>query len=159
MIFLTVGGQVPFDRLVRTVECWAESRPDLDIFAQIGDTDYEPRAMKTVAKLTPDEFRERTESSSLVIAHAGMGTILTALGCGVPIIVMPRRASLGEHRNDHQFATVEHLGRQGLLTTVRDEEDLARTLEEVDTIAPRPKISSHASEELLSALREFIESS
>ena len=40
----------------------------------------------------------------VVIAHDEMGSIITALEMGKPIVVMPRRAELGEHRNDHQVA-------------------------------------------------------
>lgn len=36
MIFVTVGTQVQFDRLIRTVDEWAGARARSDIFAQIG---------------------------------------------------------------------------------------------------------------------------
>ena len=36
-----------------------------------------------------------------------MGSILTALRVKKPIIIFPRKASLNEHRNDHQLATSE----------------------------------------------------
>ena len=46
------------------------------------------------------------DAAAAIVAHAGMGTILTALETGKRLLVMPRRAALGEHRNDHQLATV-----------------------------------------------------
>lgn len=36
MIFVTVGHQTPFDRLIRLVDRWAEENMRHDLFAQIG---------------------------------------------------------------------------------------------------------------------------
>ena len=41
MIFVTVGTQGPFDRLVRAVDKWAGMRARADIFAQTGPSDYQ----------------------------------------------------------------------------------------------------------------------
>ena len=53
------------------------------------------------------EFDELFEQASLIISHAGMGSILTALSSAKPVLIMPRRADLNEHRNDHQLATAK----------------------------------------------------
>src|SRR6185503_3524674 len=51
----------------------------------------------------------------LVVAHAGMGSVITAGEHGKPIVLLPRRAGLGEHTNDHQVDTARWLrGRPGL---------------------------------------------
>jgi len=44
-----------------------------------------------------------------VVAHAGMGTILTSLRFCRPLVLLPRKAALGEHRTDHQAATAHRL--------------------------------------------------
>jgi len=52
MIFLTVGTQFPFDRLVKAVDDLLDG--DLvneKIFAQIGDSSYRPRNFKVVSSL------------------------------------------------------------------------------------------------------------
>ena len=41
----------------------------------------------------------------MVVAHAGIGTILSARRHARPLVILPRKADLGEHRNDHQLAT------------------------------------------------------
>ena len=91
MIFVTVGAQMPFDRLVRAVDEWAGQSGTRDVFAQIGTTDLRPRHIEWVSFLQPAEFLERVRAARLIIAHAGMGSILTALGLGKQILVMPRR--------------------------------------------------------------------
>lgn len=108
MIFLTLGTQLPFDRLVRAVDEWCGARGRDDVFGQIadpGDTGYRPQHFDWVAHLPPEDYTTRFASARLIVAHAGMGSIITAMERGKPIVLMPRRADLGEHRNEHQLAT------------------------------------------------------
>jgi UDP-N-acetylglucosamine transferase subunit ALG13 len=107
VIFVTVGSSEPFDRLVRAVDEWAGLRGRSDVFAQIGHSDYQPKHIQCSKFLDPSEFRTRFNNAQFVVAHAGMGSIITALEIGKPIVVMPRRAHLGETRSDHQVATVD----------------------------------------------------
>jgi UDP-N-acetylglucosamine transferase subunit ALG13 len=112
MIFLTVGTQLPFDRLVAAVDAWAARHPGQRVFGQIADpgpAGHRPRNFDWVAELDPTEFDRRFRAASHIVAHAGMGTIIGALGAAKPLLVMPRRAHLGEQRNDHQLATVRRL--------------------------------------------------
>jgi hypothetical protein len=91
MIFATVGTQGQFDRLIRTVDEWAGAHGRADVFAQAGPSDYHSEHIRTERFIDPTEFRKRVEAASLVISHAGMGSIITALELGKRIIVMPRR--------------------------------------------------------------------
>jgi len=155
MIFVTVGTQLPFDRLVRTVDEWALSGKR-SVYAQIGPTDYKPRNIGWSQFLSADECHRRISTCSAVIAHAGMGTILTALELGKPVIVMPRRADLREHRNDHQLATARKLLALGRLMVAFDEEHLQAKLEQLAVEPAHERISKHASPQLLGALRRFV---
>lgn len=156
MIFVTVGAQMPFDRLVRGVDEWASARSQADVFAQIGTTELRPRAIEWSAFLDPPAFRERIAGATAIIAHAGMGSILTALQCGKPILVMPRRGDLRETRNDHQVATAERFKALGRVAVAMNEDELPDRLDELSSLAATDPISPHASPELLTALRRFI---
>ena len=81
---------------------------------------------------------------------------MTSLQLGVPILVMPRKANLGEHRNDHQLATARILEQNGFLSVVMDESELSKRLNSVDDIPTPPRISAVASDRLLNELRQFI---
>lgn len=156
MIFCTVGGQMPFDRLVRAVDDWAESRGRDDVVAQTGPTDLVTRRVRAVPFLAPPEYARVFEESRAVVSHAGMGTILTALTAGKPLLVLPRRGDLQETRNDHQIATARRfLGREGLLVAMDESELLAR-LDELEYMPPPARIAREASPELLAAVREFV---
>lgn len=157
MILVTVGVQVPFDRLIRAVDAWAARNDDHDILAQIGRGGWRPRHMQWTEFLKPDEFRQEVQLSRLVVGHAGIGTILTCLQSARPLIVMPRRAALNETRNDHQVATAQHFSRAPGLRIAMVEGELASCLEEWESISAAAPISSTASAELIATVRRFIE--
>ena len=156
MIFVTVGTQLPFDRLVRTVDEWAGRTGRRDVFAQVGPSGYRPKHIEWTAFLDAEQCREKTRQSNVVIAHAGMGSIITALELGRPIIVMPRRARLGEQRNDHQMATVQHVERKGRIWVAVDETALRAHLRRIDALVAAVPIQTHASPLLIESLRQFV---
>ena len=156
MIFVTVGSADPFDRLIRAVDEWAGTRGRKDVFAQIGNSRYEARHIEAVQFLSPSEFRERVRAAHLIVAHAGMGSIITALEAGKPIIVMPKWAKLGEHRNDHQVATAKRFGRKQGIIVANDENDLVSKLDREQLLSAPATVLSGASPELISVVRTFI---
>jgi UDP-N-acetylglucosamine transferase subunit ALG13 len=159
VIFVTVGTQLPFDRLVGAVDRWAATRERRDVFAQVGPTGLRPTAIAWERFVSPAECRERMRAADAIVAHAGMGTILTALELGTPIVVMPRRAALGEHRNDHQLATARRFADQGSIAVAFDEDELHARLDALrrdGATGARPRIGRHAEGPLIEALRDFI---
>lgn len=157
MIFVTVGAQMPFDRLIKTVDQWAREHGREDVFAQIGLTDYRPTNIQWTTFLSTEEFKQRYEAASVIIAHAGTGSIITALQLGKPILIMPRRASLRETRNDHQVATAEQFRSFDSVVVALDEKELITRLEGIDNLRGRQSIEPYASHELVEAIREFID--
>jgi UDP-N-acetylglucosamine transferase subunit ALG13 len=157
MIFVTVGTQLPFDRMVRTVDQWAGTQKDEAVFAQIGPAEYRPKNMPWAEFLDADECRRKVEQADLVVAHAGMGSILTALELAKPVVVMPRLSALGEHRNDHQLATAKRLLAQGRIIVAFNEAELLEKLAYFGALRPAERIDVHASSALLTALRAFVE--
>lgn len=161
MIFLTVGTQLPFDRLVAAVDAWCAARKRSDVFGQISDpgfTGYKPKHFEWVADLDPAEFDARFRAASHVVAHAGMGTIISALGQSKPLLIMPRRAHLDEHRNDHQFATAQRIGSRSGILTVLEAEDVAETLDALtaSTAGETPAIAPFADRRLIDTIRSTI---
>lgn len=157
MIFVTVGTQGPFDRLIRAVDEWAGARSRSDIFAQIGPSDFRPEHIRSAPFVGADEFKQHVEVADLIIAHAGMGSIITAIELGKRIIVMPRRADLGEHRNDHQIATARRLSESGRILSVMDRQELYERLDDLQNPTASERLSSETSSDLIRAIRTFIE--
>ncbi len=102
MIFVAVGTQFPFDRLIRYVDEWAQTQ-QVQGMAQIAEGSYLPKHLQWQRFMTTEVFNQQLQAASLIISHAGMGNIITALEQRKPIIVMNRQFALGEHRNDHQL--------------------------------------------------------
>lgn len=110
MIFVAVGTQFPFDRLIQCVDEWAAEH-GMPVHAQIAGGKYTPQHASWDRFMTTDDFNTRLNEASLIISHAGMGNIITALENSKPIIVMNRQHKLGEHRNDHQADGLEWMGK------------------------------------------------
>jgi UDP-N-acetylglucosamine transferase subunit ALG13 len=131
VIFVTVGSDLPFSRLVKQLDLWSRDHPGQPVFAQIGrlgPSDYVPETIEWVEMLTADEFDRRFAEARLIVAHAGMGSIISALASGKPIVILPRRAQLKEHRNDHQLATAERFADRSGIFVAWSEADLADTI-------------------------------
>lgn len=108
VIFVTVGTQLPFPRLITCLDEIARRMP-LSIFAQTADPAAQPMHLQSKAFLDPDEYEEKVAECTVMVGHAGIGTVLQAKRAQKPLIVFPRHAEFGEHRNDHQLATAKFL--------------------------------------------------
>ncbi len=160
MIFLTIGTQEPFDRLVRAVDAWAATH-ETPVFGQLGalkPDSHRPAHFPWAQFVHADEYQARLDACDMLVAHAGMGSIISALSWGKPILIMPRRASLGEHRNEHQLATAEKFGARPGVHVAWDEAEVAPLLDRL--LAARGTgasgLAPEASQELVAALRAFI---
>ena len=155
MIFATIGTQAPFDRFVKMLDELCEGF-DEEVIVQTIKSEYTPKNVKCVDFLPPDVFSEYFSKARMVIAHAGMGTILSALKQGKPIIIVPRLASMKEHRNDHQMATAMRMDELGYVYVAYDKKQLHDLMMQKD-LKPLKHIGNQASESLEKSLIEFID--
>ena len=161
MIFLTVGTQEPFDRLVAAVDAWAATH-DLPVFGQLGalkPDSHRPQHFEWREFISADEYQQRLEASRLIIAHVGMGSIISALTYGKPLVMMARRASLGEHRNEHQLATAAKFEGRAGLHIAADAADVGPLVDRVladGAGGGAGGLSAYASPSLIETLQGFI---
>jgi UDP-N-acetylglucosamine transferase subunit ALG13 len=124
----------------------AELVPELneEIVAQVGpDTGSYP-GITSHATLPPAEFGALFSNARVVVAHAGIGSILSAKAWQKPLVLVPRRHHLNEHRNDHQQATARQVeGLQGIYIAWT-REDLIRLLKAPDLSPPTPGLGPQA---------------
>lgn len=129
LIFLSVGYQLPFDRMIKAVDdLFYYEGASYKVVAQIGDAKYIPQNIDYYKYLTEKEFNYYIEKADLIISHAGMGNIIKILEIGKKAILMPRMAQLNEHRNDHQLATIKAFGSYSNFKTATDEYELVQLL-------------------------------
>jgi UDP-N-acetylglucosamine transferase subunit ALG13 len=123
VIFVTIGSMFPFDRLIQAMDGWAAAHPGTELLAQIGEGAYVPVHMPHVRRLDQADFARTVEGAELVVAHAGMGSVITASQYGKPIVMTPRLQHQGEHTTDHQIATANWLrGKPGVYIADTDAE-------------------------------------
>lgn len=154
MIFVTVGTQIPFDRLIQMVDEIAPMLNGEEIIAQSCNGTYIPRNFSTRQFILPAEFEQIMNSARLIIAHAGTGSIIGAMQRRKPLIVVPRKAALGEHRNDHQLATTEYLSKTSSLCVINTKEELLDAIAAAPVPDPLPEAPTP---ELIDAIRSIID--
>jgi len=137
MIFVTIGSShFGFDRLIAEVDRLAGAGLLSDVFAQIGETDYEPRHCRTERFLTPAQFQANMQKADLVICHAGCGTLEEGLRQRKKMIVVPRRGRLQEAPDDHQLEIAHLLAARNRILLAYEVEDLAACVRQAATWTP-----------------------
>ena len=153
-IDLTLGTQLPFDRLVKAMDEVAPSLQEA-IFGQIGNARVKPANFESVDFLAPREFKQHFDAARVIVGHAGIGTILSGLKAEKPLVLMARRVAFGEHRNDHQLATVSQMNRIPGIHIAETREDLQALLSEPDLALMKAE-ESLSRQNLLTRLRAEI---
>lgn len=153
---------LPFDRLVQAVDRWSGEHPVQKILIQLGQGQYLPKHAEWVRMMRPLEFNQSVESCELMVAHLGMGSFITAMQAGKPVILFPRSFALGEITSDHQRQAADWLrGRPGVW--VADDETALLDLLDAfcaGQLSVSPEVGSRsASTELIAHVRQFIHES
>jgi UDP-N-acetylglucosamine transferase subunit ALG13 len=157
VIFVTVGTQLPFERLVATVDAWAgRQATPLDVLAQVGSGRCDYSNLRCVRSLDAEAYARTVDSARLVIAHAGTGSILTALDRGLPVIVFPRDHRHREHRDDHQLHTARQMEAMGIVQVAWHEAQLVAMIEHELAVPPGSRPPRRRGTELVDFLRDWL---
>jgi UDP-N-acetylglucosamine transferase subunit ALG13 len=105
MIFVTVGTHTqPFNRLLKKIdELIQKGEIKEKVIAQIGNSTYRPRNYEYFKFTNEEKILKLNKEANLVITHAGVGSIITALQFKKSVVVVPRLREFNEHTNDHQI--------------------------------------------------------
>lgn len=154
VIFVTIGTPAQgFPRLIRKMDEIA-GRIDEPVIMQIGHERCRPRNAQYfdfVSDFT--EIKQLNARARVVVCHGGIGSIMTALEQGTPVIAVPRRMKYGEENDDVQVETVDAFAKEGLIRAVDEVSRLEEALGQ--TIPRREAISSK--DQLITCLKEYIE--
>lgn len=135
MIFVTLGTQkFQMNRLVKAVDELATQMSE-EIFVQKGWSDYVPKNCQYTEFMDVADYNKKIADCSVLITHAGVGTIISGINSKKPIIVVPRKNKYLEHVDDHQCQIAEAFSSKGCVlkceevTELKDYIDKARTFE------------------------------
>jgi UDP-N-acetylglucosamine transferase subunit ALG13 len=152
MIFVTVGtNEAPFDRLLRAVDGAAI---DEEVVVQHGSCSVRPRQARCIESVGYEELVQLVRQARVVVMHAGVGSVLTALANGKRPIVVPRLHRFGEAVDDHQLPFARRLELEGLVSLLEDPDRLAQA---VRAAPEATSIELRADPQLVDDLRAFVE--
>ncbi|WP_340680671.1 glycosyltransferase [Paraglaciecola sp.] len=155
-LFVTTGTQFPFDRLLQPIENWAENNKKVKVVAQTCASKLTFKNIDAHEFLSPENYKSIIKNSDVIIGHAGMGTIITAHEHGLPVIIMARRFSLDEHRNDHQMATISKFRETTGVYVAEDENGLLEILNNIEQLSPCTNTPPKSRNELTDFLKSEI---
>lgn len=140
---------------------WAAATDERDVLSQIGSGKVVPTNMNHVRSLSQADFSATVAAAEVIVAHAGMGTVITASRFGRPLVLLPRRQEWGEHTTDHQIATANWLrGKPGIFIADNDK-DLPAAIDEARRVAAAgggiEQISPVADVDFTSRLRQALD--
>jgi len=130
LIFVTVGGMRGFERLICQMDVIAGELVE-KVIMQIGFTIYEPTNCEWTRFMSRTDIEQAFSDARLIVAHAGTGSILTALEHNKPLVLVPRLKKHGEAFDDHQLEIGRKMESRGI-KVVYDTGDLRSALKDND---------------------------
>lgn len=149
---MTIGLLYGFDRLIKEMDEIA-GKIDEEAIMQIGETIYEPKNAKYFRFASKEEMDRLYEDARVIVCHAGVGSILTALEHGKPVIAVPRREKYGEHVDNHQLEIAGEMEKEGRITVVYEIKDLESVIKNVNSSSVKFRSER---EDLIRELRMYI---
>ncbi len=129
MILVTLGTQKePFTRLLDYIE---KSKIKEKIIVQAGHTKYSSKKMEIFEFIDYDKMNKYIDDASVVITHAGTGSVLMPLKKGKKVIVCSRLAKYHEHVDDHQEELAEMFRESGYVLELTESNDLDVLMKEI----------------------------
>lgn len=156
-ILVTVGTQFAFDRLTDMVQQWMknENIADNSVYFQVGPEGKSPEKSPHCEFMSPHDYQKVMKTVQVVVAHAGIGSILSAIENGKAVIIVPRDFDLGEHRNAHQTSTAREFAQRPGIYVATDYTSLARYLNQRESL--QPALPAELDAQMLASVDDFIQ--
>jgi beta-1,4-N-acetylglucosaminyltransferase len=154
VIFVTVGLMVGFERLIKKMDEIAKEI-DEKVIMQIGYTKYLPKNSEYFKFKEVKEIQKMYLDASLIVSHAGVGSIMTALELNRPIIIVPRRKKYGECIDNHQMDIAKELENNKRIKVIYDVNELNAIIDNKDYIIYENNIN--IKNRLIENLRDYLE--
>ena len=140
MILVILGTQdKTFPRLLEAIQKQIDLgniSKDEKIVVQSGSTAFKSKDMEIKDYIAVKRFEELIDEADIVITHAGVGTILTALKKNKKIIAAARLKQYGEHVNDHQVQILDTFEKAGYVLGLRNFDELNLVIEKAKDFKP-----------------------
>lgn len=145
-----------FERLLKAVEKQIKlGNLKGDVIVQAGSTKYESKCMKIFDYISMEKFDEYIKEADLVIAHGGVGTILSSVRKNKKVIAVPRLSKYKEHENDHQLEIVSEFTKRGYIIPCYDLKKLDESIKKAKEFEPKKYRSNNR--KMLNIIENYID--
>lgn len=141
----------PFDRLVEAAQSLAEVGHQVTL--QRGASTHPAPGCESVDVVSPRTLEALAAQAELIVGHAAPGTAFLAWDLGLRPVLVPRRAALGDHVDDHQSAFAEAV--RGRALVLGEPSELVALVQAMSGVPPVVEASSGRVSEAF--LRQFAE--
>lgn len=150
MVLVTLGTQTyKFERLLEIVEqLIIDGKITEKVIVQSGNTNYKSEHMELFSFVSMEELSKLISECSILITHAGVGSIMEGLNNGKKVVVLPRLAKYNEHVNDHQEQIVEGFIKGGYIISLED-------FDKIDEF--EPKCYESGTDKIVDLIEDFIQ--
>ena len=138
MIFVTLGTQkFQMNRLIKAVDEMASGYSE-EFFVQTGSSNYTPRNCSYKDFMDAETYNKKIAECSVLVTHAGVGTIISGISLGKLVVVVPRASEFGEHVDDHQSQIADAFSSKGLVLCCKDVSKLGEYIEKARSYDFKP---------------------
>jgi len=157
MILVILGTwRMPFERPLKEIESLIISGVIKEkVVVQAGVTKFPSTHMEVHDFLDKDDFDRLYREASLIITHAGEGSIILGLQYHKKLITIARLTKYNEHIDDHQLDILNVFSPKGYLLAWEDGEKLEDVLNRVEAFVPVPYKFSE--DKISEAIIDFLE--
>jgi UDP-N-acetylglucosamine transferase subunit ALG13 len=144
LILVTLGTQdKSFKRLLEAIDNLIEKKIiKEEVIVQAGSTKYKTKNMQIFDLISQDKLDELRKKASLIITHAGVGSILDSIKLNKKVIAVARLKEYKEHTNNHQKEILNSFSELGYILKVDDMLDLEEVYLKVTDFKPKEYISN-----------------
>ena len=152
MIFVSVGlNQYAFDRLLGKMD---EIAPELgeEVVMQTGFSEFKGKNTECFQYGSDAEMAKYYDKCSVLVCHAGVGTLINGMKRNIPVVMVPRRAMYHEVDTDHQLMIAKKVMGMGRGVQVLDVEGLREAIAEARTLKFPPYVQDTSLVDYMSGL-------
>ena len=157
MIFVVLGTQkFQLNRLLKLLDEYVYAGfIKEEIIAQIGHSTYIPQHYSYKQFMDKEEFDATIAKADVVIAHSGVGTIMTSINAKKPVIVFPRLAKYKEHVDDHQLDIAKAFETKSYVLCCYEGDDLLELIKKSKEYKFEEYVSHR--EKIVSLIKDFLD--
>ena len=157
MILVLLGTfKIGFTRPLTAIEnAVINKKVQEEIIVQSGHTHFSSEYLKIVPFFEPAELDKLYDNATLIVTHAGTGSILKGVKKNKKVIVIPRLYKFNEHVDDHQLDILEEFAKANYILPWSENESFEDVLNKSKNFTPVPYKSSK--EKLVSFLSDYID--